>query len=269
VALAEKAYAQANESGYVGTSNPRSNSYQALNGGWPSWALSALSCLPTASTGGFTASGLAAAWQAGKMIVLDTPYMGNSPQSINGVNIVSTHSYAVVGYNPLFQLFTLFNPWGTGGGFEKLPNGTFVFCGGTVTGTGSQLAAVFTTADQTGSAAAGFADGRATAATAGGWARDALEESHGGSKSIGLPPVSLAAGRNQVQDRSERLAVGFAPLSEAVPSGMVPGAIASADDKGGARHRTQTSQDLADLLFTPGGRAFGWDSLPSRYLLPD
>src|SRR5262249_15631771 len=41
VALAEKAYAEENESGWIGTSSQGVDSYPALWGGWPSWALPA------------------------------------------------------------------------------------------------------------------------------------------------------------------------------------------------------------------------------------
>jgi hypothetical protein len=269
VALAEKAYAQANESGYIGTSNRGSNCYQALNSGWPSWALSALSCLPTASTGGFTATSLVTDWQSGKLIALDTSDMGNSPKAINGVNLVSLHSYAVVNYNPVSQQFTVFNPWGSGGGTETLPNNTSVFCGGTVTGTGSQLAASFTAADETGSAAALFAEGGVPAATAGDWTRYAPEDSHGGSTSTGLRPVSPAAARDQPQDRVQRLAIDSAPLSQAVPSDKAFGTITTSGAERQIHYHTHNPQDLAGLLFARGGREFGWESALSPYLLPD
>ena len=42
VALAEKAYAEANGAGYVTTGTPGSDSYNALNAGNPVWALQAI-----------------------------------------------------------------------------------------------------------------------------------------------------------------------------------------------------------------------------------
>jgi hypothetical protein len=34
-------------------------------------------------------------------------------------NVVSNHSYVVVGYNASTQKFSLFNPWGVNGGTDK------------------------------------------------------------------------------------------------------------------------------------------------------
>jgi hypothetical protein len=66
VALAEKAYAVANNLNYVESSNVGKNSYGALNGGWPSWALHAI-------TGGSASDNplgnVAAAWNSGQFIV--------------------------------------------------------------------------------------------------------------------------------------------------------------------------------------------------------
>jgi hypothetical protein len=106
VALAEKAYAVANGYGYVTTSNMNQNSYDALSGGWPSWALHAI-------TGNYAAEysvntgNLISDWNAGDLIVMctDTPVSSY---------IVPSHCYALVGYNSGSGLpFELFNAWGT------------------------------------------------------------------------------------------------------------------------------------------------------------
>jgi hypothetical protein len=106
VALAEKAYAQANGLGYVTSENMGSDSYSALEVGAPAWALHAITGNPT-SAFSIDPVNIAAAWNAGKLIVLtatDPP----SPY------IVETHIYAVVGYDPTSsQPFKVFNPWGT------------------------------------------------------------------------------------------------------------------------------------------------------------
>jgi hypothetical protein len=47
----------------------------------------------------------------------------------------------------------VFNPWGISGAYRKLPNGNYVFCGGTVTGTGTQLVSSFYYNAQAGAAA--------------------------------------------------------------------------------------------------------------------
>jgi hypothetical protein len=143
VALAEKAYAEANGAGLVVTSYMGWNYYNAMNGGDPAWALQAITGNPA---GDSSVSNLATAWQNGKLLVVGTPPLAanaTSLPSINGVNVVPWHCYAVVGYDSYTGVFTLFNPWGVNGCYDVLPNGTWVFCGGKVKGTESQIAAVF------------------------------------------------------------------------------------------------------------------------------
>jgi hypothetical protein len=150
VALAEKAYAQANGAGMVTTAHIGIDSYDALGnlnntGGSPLWALQAITGRP-ANGYSLNPGDIANAWNAGQLIVLGTPPLGANAAvapSIDGVNIVSDHAYAVVGYNAATQMFTLFNPWGANGGYESLGNGNLVFCGGTVTATAQQIASVF------------------------------------------------------------------------------------------------------------------------------
>jgi hypothetical protein len=77
-----------------------------LNGGDPVWALRAITGKPT-SEYNINPADVAAAWNAGQLIVLSTP---NSPAN---PNVVGDHAYAVVGYNAAnSQPFTIFNPWG-------------------------------------------------------------------------------------------------------------------------------------------------------------
>ncbi|MBV8610893.1 MAG: fibronectin type III domain-containing protein [Singulisphaera sp.] len=110
VALAEKAYGEANGAGIVTTQYVGSDSYAALNGGDPAWALQAIT---GKSANGFAINpaNIAAAWNAGQLIVL-----GSSPNA--GDNLIvgdstGTHAYAVVGYVPSSsEPFELYNPWG-------------------------------------------------------------------------------------------------------------------------------------------------------------
>jgi hypothetical protein len=105
-ALAEKAYAEANGAGLVSSQNVGTDSYDALDGGYGKWALQGITGRP-ATDDGLNPGDVASAWQAGKLIVLDT----GSPSSSF---IVGNHVYAVVGYNPASQQpFEVFNPWGT------------------------------------------------------------------------------------------------------------------------------------------------------------
>src|SRR5208337_3368314 len=106
VALAEKAYAVANGLGYVTTNNEYQDSYNALGGGDPAWALHAITGNP-ASDYYINPTNLASAWNSGDLIVLTTT---DPPSSY----IVGDHCYAVVGYNASSgEPFEAFNPWGT------------------------------------------------------------------------------------------------------------------------------------------------------------
>ncbi len=106
VALAEKAYAQANGMGMVTTQNVGSDAYSALNGGYPYWALDAI----TGKTAGYyviNPTDAASAWNAGQLVVMCT----GTPVSSD---IVGNHCYAMVAYNASSSMpFELFNPWGT------------------------------------------------------------------------------------------------------------------------------------------------------------
>ena len=107
VALAEKAYAQANGAGFVTTNDVGSDSYAALNYGQPSWALRAITGKP-ASDFAINPSDIPAAWNAGDLVVLSSD--ANPVSSY----IVTSHCYALVGYNASSSTpFLVYNPWGT------------------------------------------------------------------------------------------------------------------------------------------------------------
>ena len=77
-ALAEKAYAQENAEGWIGSNHPGVDSYQALDGGWPQWALSAITGLSPTLTTSMNANSVMNAWLQGSFVVLCT---GNRPSS--------------------------------------------------------------------------------------------------------------------------------------------------------------------------------------------
>jgi hypothetical protein len=105
VALAEKAYAEANGQGFVTTGHNGSDSYSALDEGDPRWALTAITG-KSASDFSINPSNIAAAWNAGELIVMCT----SNPSS---PYIVPSHCYAVVSYTPSSsQPFKVYNPWG-------------------------------------------------------------------------------------------------------------------------------------------------------------
>ncbi len=113
VALAEKAYAEANGAGLVTTQYSRSDSYDALNGGDPSWALRAITG-QSASDFSINPANIAAAWNAGKLIVLGSS--SNAGDNLVVGDSQGTHAYAVVNYNASSGAqFELYNPWGLSG----------------------------------------------------------------------------------------------------------------------------------------------------------
>jgi hypothetical protein len=103
-ALAEKAYAQENASGWIGSNQPGVDSYEALYGVTPQWALSAITGLAPSSTSYTNAGAVMNAWFQGSFVVLCT---GDHPSSSG---VVPDHCYAMLNYSAVG--FTLFNPWG-------------------------------------------------------------------------------------------------------------------------------------------------------------
>ncbi len=109
-ALAEKAYAEANGAGIVTSGDIGSDSYAALNGGNPCWALQAITG-KAASAVSNNPSSVAAAWNAGQFVVLCTSPGANDNLIVGDAS--GTHAYAVVNYVPSSgNPFELYNPWG-------------------------------------------------------------------------------------------------------------------------------------------------------------
>jgi hypothetical protein len=112
-ALAEKAIVEENESGWLATWDPGSDSYAALSGGDQGTAvayLSAITGLPS-SAYGVNPTNIAADWAANELVLLSTGTV------TAGSNLVANHCYAMVGYNAASSTpITLFNPWGIGYG---------------------------------------------------------------------------------------------------------------------------------------------------------
>lgn len=104
VALAEKAYAQLNESGWIYKDN--TNTYNGIgNGGYVNDALAQITGYSTSFGNPINFSAIVNAVNSGQLVGLST-------KSNVAENIVSSHAYALVGYNSSSQKFTLFNPWG-------------------------------------------------------------------------------------------------------------------------------------------------------------
>lgn len=108
VALAEKAYAQWNETGKTGRSSA-TNSYASIAGGWMS--NSNAHVLGTNSTNysfiSTNKQNMITALNSGRAVTLGT----SGTASLKG--LVGGHAYTVVSYNPSTDAFTLHNPWGT------------------------------------------------------------------------------------------------------------------------------------------------------------
>jgi hypothetical protein len=111
-ALAEKAYVQMNEMGFIRPGLPGNgqNAYSAIEGGYIYAAQSQITGMATA---GFASTEVASnfnafvtAFNQGKEIGFATV---TTP--IN-TSVVGSHAYAVVGYNAANGTITLFNPWG-------------------------------------------------------------------------------------------------------------------------------------------------------------
>lgn len=112
VALAEKAYAQINESGWLrrhGKLNGH-NSYHAIASGYPRNALAQITGIKTDSTG--TNSRMASlADVVRKMRNGDIVTFG-SAEKPKWSPVVGSHAYTVIAYNSAQRTLTLFNPWG-------------------------------------------------------------------------------------------------------------------------------------------------------------
>ncbi len=128
-ALAEKAYAEANGEGIVTSGAFGSDSYAALNGGNPCWALQAITG-KAASALSNNPSSVAAAWNAGQLVVLCTSPSANDNLIVGDSS--GTHAYAVVNYAPSSSNpFELYNPWGISSAVGALVpyNGHEVYAG--------------------------------------------------------------------------------------------------------------------------------------------
>jgi hypothetical protein len=111
-ALAEKAYAQINEMGWLRPGLPGNgqNSYSAIEGGYIYAALGQITGQGTSpftmTSGSSSFTTFVNAYNAGKSIGFASK---SAPTSSS---VVGNHAYAVVGYNAANQTVTLFNPWG-------------------------------------------------------------------------------------------------------------------------------------------------------------
>jgi uncharacterized protein YkwD len=111
VALAEKAYAQLNESGWIKQDN--TNSYMGIESGWEGNAIKHITGRNATFTQSFNMNTIVQQLNAGQLVTLA------SKESNVSTNIVENHAYVVVGYNTSTQRFILFNPWGVSDASSK------------------------------------------------------------------------------------------------------------------------------------------------------
>jgi hypothetical protein len=110
VALAEKAYVELNESGWLGHSPV--NSYEGISEGLIAKATNQIAGVATdsASVVGATFASFTALFDAGNYVLFGSNATGIAD------NVVPSHAYMMAGYDAAAQTVTLFNPWGVGGG---------------------------------------------------------------------------------------------------------------------------------------------------------
>jgi hypothetical protein len=123
VALAEKAYAQINESGWIGQDN--TNSYAGIDFGWAGNALKQITNQNANNNGmtsylfgfipiGDTVNDMWSAFSSGRSVVVNTKDSGVAS------GIVANHSYILSGYNYSTGKYVLYNPWGGEGATVEL-----------------------------------------------------------------------------------------------------------------------------------------------------
>lgn len=117
VALAEKAYAQFNESG--GVQRDWTNSYAGLENGGTLEAVPYLTGqIPELDFIDVDNSAdLVSQWDRGDYIAISSFSSFDSPDpAIDANGVVTSHQYVMIGYDSATQKFKLFNPWGLDGG---------------------------------------------------------------------------------------------------------------------------------------------------------
>jgi Calpain family cysteine protease len=120
VALAEKAYVQLNESGWIRSSAMGGgvNAYQSIAGGWFSVVVSQVAARTSTttmmnSTTSNDFNTFKSAYDAGKFVGFASLSAPANSQIAGG------HQYVAVGYDTATQSVILFNPWGLNNGSSK------------------------------------------------------------------------------------------------------------------------------------------------------
>jgi hypothetical protein len=109
VALAEKAYVQMNESGWLRGATG-TNVYSSIEGGYIADAFKQISGKASTLGQALNQTAIVSALSGGQMVGLASK---SNPTSST---VVGGHAYVLVGYNTTTQKFTVFNPWGINNG---------------------------------------------------------------------------------------------------------------------------------------------------------
>jgi hypothetical protein len=115
VALAEKAYAQVNQEGWLGQNG--TNTYLGIEGGWSDEALRHVTAqntvrnippdLPLAESDRIN---MINQFNAGRTVLVD--WLQADFRRVDWQNTLALHGLTMVGYDAASQLFTIYNPWG-------------------------------------------------------------------------------------------------------------------------------------------------------------
>ena len=117
IPLAEKAYAQWNETGKEGRDG--TNRYSSIEGGWPEITYAQILGHAAASYSlANQQQTLINAMNSNRSVTICTAYNAQS----YGYGLYGNHAYGVIGYNSSTSTFTLYNPWGS-----NQPNGALTY----------------------------------------------------------------------------------------------------------------------------------------------
>ncbi|MFO0809788.1 MAG: C2 family cysteine protease [Gemmataceae bacterium] len=107
VALAEKAYAQLNQSGWSG--HDGTNSYAGIEGGWSDDVFKQV----LGGSAGWVWASKANTQTLATLAIANTPTVLGSKSSGTSSGVVGDHAYGLVGFNSVTAKYTLYNPWGS------------------------------------------------------------------------------------------------------------------------------------------------------------
>ena len=109
VALAEKAYAQINEAGWIGQDG--NNSYPGIEYGWAKKSIEHITGIDTTSNN-IDINNIINSYNSNHLVTLSTKSDSKKLYLDPEKEFVGSHVYVMTGYNAATNKFTLYNPWG-------------------------------------------------------------------------------------------------------------------------------------------------------------